>query len=90
MAGYKCNVTGSTSTKKIGTAQIAKYCEDDASKCVKGAKQMIAFNRTYMCPHNRSFMVLTLETEKSGNNVEVPDGKTPMYNEAWGWENGKY
>jgi hypothetical protein len=45
MAGYKCNVTGSTSTKKVAPAQVAVYCEDDATKCVKGAKQMIAFNR---------------------------------------------
>ena len=46
MAGYKCNVTGSTSSKKVATAQVAVHCEDDATKCVKGAKQMIAFNRT--------------------------------------------
>jgi hypothetical protein len=45
MAGYKCNVTGSTSTKKVAPAQVAVHCEDDETKCVKGAKQMIAFNR---------------------------------------------
>ena len=45
MAGYKCNVTGSTSTKKVAPAQVAAYCEDDSTKCVQGAKQMIAFNR---------------------------------------------
>jgi len=45
MAGYKCNVTGSTSSKKVATAQVAKYCEDNNDGCVKGAKQMIAFNR---------------------------------------------
>lgn len=45
MAGYKCNVTGSTSSKKVASAQVAAYCADDTSKCVKGAKQMIAFNR---------------------------------------------
>lgn len=45
MAGYKCNVTGSTSTKKVAPAQVAVHCENDATKCVKGAKQMIAFNR---------------------------------------------
>jgi hypothetical protein len=45
MAGYKCNVTGSTSSKKVAAAQVATYCADDTSKCVKGAKQMIAFNR---------------------------------------------
>jgi hypothetical protein len=45
MAGYKCNVTESTSSKKVAPAQIAKYCDDETTKCVKGAKQMIAFNR---------------------------------------------
>ncbi|CAG7940053.1 unnamed protein product [Penicillium salamii] len=45
MAGYKCNVTGSSSTKKIASAKAATYCEDDTTKCVAGAKQMIAFNR---------------------------------------------
>lgn len=45
MAGYKCDVTESTSTKKVAPAQVPVYCEDDETKCVKGAKQMIAFNR---------------------------------------------
>ena len=45
MAGYKCNVTGSTSSKQVAPAQVAAYCEGDSTKCVKGAKQMIAFNR---------------------------------------------
>ncbi|CAI7630450.1 unnamed protein product [Penicillium crustosum] len=70
MAGYKCNVTGSTSSKKVAPAQVAVYCEDDSTKCVKGAKQMVAFN------------------QKTGNNVQVPSGKTPMYNTAWGWKSG--
>ncbi|KAI3149179.1 CAZyme family AA14 [Penicillium roqueforti] len=70
MAGYKCNVTGSTSSKQVAPAQVAAYCEDDSTKCVKGAKQMIAFN------------------QQTGNNVQVPNGKTPMYNTAWGWESG--
>ncbi|KAH3296412.1 hypothetical protein KXW74_008633 [Aspergillus fumigatus] len=70
MAGYKCNVTGSTSSKKVAPAQVPVYCADDSSKCVKGAKQMIAFN------------------QQTGNNVQVPNGKTPMYNTAWGFTNG--
>ncbi|KAJ5791835.1 CAZyme family AA14 [Penicillium psychrosexuale] len=70
MAGYKCNVTGSTSSKQVAPAQVAAYCGDDSTKCVKGAKQMIAFN------------------QQTGNNVQVPNGKTPMYNTAWGWESG--
>jgi hypothetical protein len=45
MAGYKCNVTDVTSTKQLAPAQPPVYCEDDSSKCVAGAKQMIAWNR---------------------------------------------
>ena len=42
MAGYRCNVTGSTSTRRVGRAQTPVFCRDDPSQCVKGAKSMIA------------------------------------------------
>jgi hypothetical protein len=42
MQPYKCNVTSATSTIPLAKAQPPKYCGDDKSKCVKGAKQMIA------------------------------------------------
>ncbi|KAL2870969.1 lignocellulolytic auxiliary activity family 14 protein [Aspergillus lucknowensis] len=45
MAGYKCEVRGATSTKQLAAAQAPVYCEDDSSKCVTGAKQMIAWNQ---------------------------------------------
>ncbi|KAL1979653.1 hypothetical protein VTN96DRAFT_5398 [Rasamsonia emersonii] len=45
MQGFKCNVTGSTSTKTLAPAQVPVYCGDDSSKCVQGAKQMLAFNQ---------------------------------------------
>ena len=45
MQNYKCQVTGSTSTKKLSTPKPPVYCGDDSSKCVKGAKQMIAWHR---------------------------------------------
>ncbi|PLB51504.1 hypothetical protein P170DRAFT_443704 [Aspergillus steynii IBT 23096] len=70
MQGFKCNVTGSKSSKKVGSAQPPIYCADDASKCAKGAKQMIAWN------------------QKSGDNVQAPDGSTPTYSESWGWQAG--
>ncbi len=41
MQGHKCIVTGSTSTRKLAVAKPPVYCENDRSKCVKGAKQMI-------------------------------------------------
>ncbi|KAI9758870.1 MAG: hypothetical protein M4579_002754 [Chaenotheca gracillima] len=45
MQGFKCNVTGATSTTPIATAKAPVYCGDDKSKCVKGAKQMIAWQQ---------------------------------------------
>jgi hypothetical protein len=45
MAGYKCNVTGATSTVPVGTAKPPVYCADDSSKCQAGPKQMVIFNQ---------------------------------------------
>lgn len=48
MQNHRCKVTGSTSTKTLGTPKPPVYCEDDLSKCVKGPKQMMAWNRKYL------------------------------------------
>ncbi|CAF1288289.1 unnamed protein product [Adineta steineri] len=45
MQGHKCMVTGTTSTRKLAVAKPPVYCEDDPSKCVKGAKQMIFYQQ---------------------------------------------
>jgi hypothetical protein len=45
MIGYKCNVTGARSTTAIATAKPPVWCEDNTSKCVRGAKQMIYWNQ---------------------------------------------
>jgi hypothetical protein len=45
MQGHKCIVTGSNSTRQLAVARPAVYCEDDRSKCVNGAKQMIFYNQ---------------------------------------------
>ena len=45
MAGYKCMVTGSTSTKTLATAQVPKYCPGNSGACTKGAKQILVMNR---------------------------------------------
>lgn len=45
MQGFKCTVTNATSTTPVAPAQAPVYCADDASKCVKGAKQMIAWHQ---------------------------------------------
>jgi hypothetical protein len=45
MQGFKCTVTGATATHAVAPAQPPVYCKDDASTCVKGAKQMIVWNQ---------------------------------------------
>lgn len=50
MAGYKCKVTGSTSTKTLATAQVPKYCAGNPSQCVQGAKQILVMNRKSLFP----------------------------------------
>lgn len=45
MQGFKCQVSGATSTTPLAKAQPPAQCEDDASKCVTGAKQMIVWNQ---------------------------------------------
>lgn len=45
MANYRCHVTGSNSNRKLAPAKAPVYCQNDRSKCVKGAKQMVAWNR---------------------------------------------
>ena len=48
MQGFKCNVTGATSTVPLAVAKAPVMCEEDESKCVKGARQMIAWNREFV------------------------------------------
>ena len=45
MANYKCHVTNTSSNRKLAPAKAPVYCKDNQSACVKGAKQMIAWNR---------------------------------------------
>ncbi|KIW22157.1 uncharacterized protein PV07_12478 [Cladophialophora immunda] len=45
MQGFKCMVTGATSTIPLAKAQAPVMCDTDPSKCVKGAKQMIVWNQ---------------------------------------------
>ncbi|KAF2799823.1 hypothetical protein K505DRAFT_190074, partial [Melanomma pulvis-pyrius CBS 109.77] len=67
MQGFKCKVTNAKSTAPLAKAQVPAYCADDQSKCVKGAKQMLAWH------------------QRTGNNIETPDGTTPNYNTKCGW-----
>ncbi|OAP54840.1 hypothetical protein AYL99_11288 [Fonsecaea erecta] len=45
MQGFKCIVTGATSTTPLAKAQAPVMCDTDPSKCVTGAKQMIVWNQ---------------------------------------------
>lgn len=92
MQNLRCHVTGSTSTKTVAPAKPPAYCGDGKTPCVLGAKQMIAWNRTYMAPlvffGLPRRVTLTSKPEADGNNVEVPDGISPGYNQKMGWTPG--
>ncbi|OTA89157.1 hypothetical protein M434DRAFT_34512 [Hypoxylon sp. CO27-5] len=45
MQNFRCHVTGSNSGKVVAPAKAPKYCGDDKTSCVPGAKQMIAWNQ---------------------------------------------
>jgi hypothetical protein len=46
MQGFKCNVTGASPTAKpLAKAHAPVYCENEPEKCVKGAKQMLAWKQ---------------------------------------------
>ena len=45
MQGFKCQVTGAIGNKKMAKARPPVWCADDNSTCLKGAKQMIVFQR---------------------------------------------
>ena len=46
MNGVRCKVTGARpDAPKLAKAQPAVWCEDDESKCVKGAKGITIYNQ---------------------------------------------
>ncbi|KAF2704689.1 hypothetical protein K504DRAFT_460956 [Pleomassaria siparia CBS 279.74] len=46
MQGFKCKVTNASPTARpLAAAQVPTYCADDQSKCVQGAKQMLAWHQ---------------------------------------------
>jgi hypothetical protein len=72
MQGFKCTVANATSTVPLAKAQPPVYCVDDPSKCVKGAKQMLAWNQ--LTGDN----IVTPQVW----------GVSPGYNEKCGWTAG--
>ncbi|KIW74071.1 hypothetical protein Z517_12481 [Fonsecaea pedrosoi CBS 271.37] len=45
MQGFKCMVTGATSTTPLAKAKPPVMCDTDPSECAPGAKQMIVWNQ---------------------------------------------
>ncbi|TFL00990.1 hypothetical protein BDV98DRAFT_507978 [Pterulicium gracile] len=75
---YRCNVTGAKSNKVVAQGKPAKWCEDDPSKCVKGAKQMLYW-------HQLNGNNIEVEGfDLSGRR------KSPAYNNKCGFAHGKF
>jgi hypothetical protein len=72
----RCQVTGVTSTTPLATPKPAVWCEDDKSKCVEGAKQVIIWNQK-----ERNNIVV------EGNDLSGHP-KSPAYNEKLGFRPG--
>lgn len=89
MQGLKCNVTGATSTSPLAAAQAPVYCEDDKTKCVKGAKQMLVWHRTYPSMLYTYLCKINITIEAVGEDNIVTEGAdSPGYNTKCGWETG--
>ncbi|KIY46262.1 hypothetical protein FISHEDRAFT_75817 [Fistulina hepatica ATCC 64428] len=43
--GFRCTVVNATGTVAVGAGQAPVWCEDDASTCVSGPKQMLYWNQ---------------------------------------------
>lgn len=54
MQGFKCQVTGDVGQRQLSEAKPPVWCAGDNSKCRKGAKQMIVFNRKSFTPQQLS------------------------------------
>ncbi|KAF9013080.1 hypothetical protein BDQ17DRAFT_1342697 [Cyathus striatus] len=76
MQGFRCRVVGATGSAKLATASPPVWCEDDTSKCVGGAKQMVFWNQQ---DGNN--------IEVSGNDLSGQP-RSPTYNAKLGFKNG--
>jgi uncharacterized Zn-binding protein involved in type VI secretion len=76
MAGFKCKVTGSTSTTALAKPNPPVWCEGDPSSCTKGPKQFISWHQA----QNNNIEVDGLDSHG--------DRKSPAYNLKLGFANG--
>lgn len=77
MFPHKCIVTGATGTTPLAPAQPPVWCEDDQTKCILGAKQMIFWNQ-----FDGNNVVLE-GTQLNG------ESKSPNYNSKMGFTDGE-
>lgn len=78
MQGFKCNVTGSTSTIPLATPKPPVWCEGAPNKCVKGAKQLIGW-------HQKTGNNINV----TGYDL-ARQPKSPGYNMKCGFHNGEF
>ena len=78
MAGFKCKVTGSTSTTALAKPKPPVWCEGNPSNCTKGAKQFIAWHQA----ENNNIEVNGFDSHG--------DPKSPAYNMKLGFANGEF
>ena len=77
MFPYRCTVTGATSTRPVGNPVPPVWCEDDASKCISGPKQMLYWNQAS-----------GTNIHVSGEDLSGKP-KSPGYNEKCGFKPGE-
>ncbi|KZV97742.1 hypothetical protein EXIGLDRAFT_729854 [Exidia glandulosa HHB12029] len=82
MTGFKCKVTNARpDAPAIAPPQTPQWCEDDESKCVKGAKKMIIWNQDPSINNVDTY---------TGNQPPQKDGqaRSPGYNMKMGFQPG--
>lgn len=77
MEGFKCEITGATSSIPLGTPKPPVWCEDDPSKCVTGPKQIMIWNQA----EGNNIYVDGYDLHGSH--------KSPAYNAKCGFKDGK-
>ncbi|KAJ8587089.1 hypothetical protein M405DRAFT_742501 [Rhizopogon salebrosus TDB-379] len=77
MQGFKCMVTGATSTTPIATAKAPVWCEEDQSTCTQGAKQILIWNQA------EGNNIAVSGNDQSGHS------KSPAYNSKCGFSDGE-
>ncbi|KDR69809.1 hypothetical protein GALMADRAFT_145206 [Galerina marginata CBS 339.88] len=76
MLPYRCRVTGQTGASAVAPGKAPVWCEDDPTKCVGGAKQMVFWHQL------EGNNVVVSGSDLAGNP------KSPTYNLKMGFSNG--